>query len=124
MAMSTKPMPRRPRRGRMSAQTSGSESSKRAVFDFLGPTATSRSLRARGNLLGVTRNDVRTGSQGIDLASLALTFEGLAAYFRSDLQIGSGDAVEQLRGMQVTAGFFSLLGHPPALGREFQRDIR
>ena len=50
------------------------------------------------------------------------TFDGIAAYFRSDLQIGSGTAVEQLRGMQVTAGFFSLLGHPPALGREFQRD--
>jgi len=50
------------------------------------------------------------------------TFDGIAAYFRSDLQIGTGTTVEQLRGMQVTAGFFSLLGHPPALGREFQRD--
>jgi putative ABC transport system permease protein len=50
------------------------------------------------------------------------TFDGLAAYFRSDLQIGTGSTVEQLRGMQVTAGFFSLLGRPPVLGREFQRD--
>lgn len=50
------------------------------------------------------------------------TFDGLAAYFRSDLQIGSGNSVEQLRGMQVTAGFFSLLGVPPVLGREFDRD--
>lgn len=50
------------------------------------------------------------------------TFDGIAAYFRNDLQIGSDNTVEQLRGMQVTAGFFSLLGHPPALGREFQRD--
>ena len=50
------------------------------------------------------------------------TFDGIAAYFRSDLQIGTGSTVEQLRGMQVTAGFFSLLGHPPALGREFQQD--
>jgi len=50
------------------------------------------------------------------------TFDGLAAYFRSDLQIGTGNTVEQLRGMQVTAGFFSLLGSAPALGREFQRN--
>src|SRR5262245_23471062 len=50
------------------------------------------------------------------------TFDGLAAYFRSDLQIGTGTTVEQLRGMQVTAGFFSLLGSAPALGREFQRN--
>jgi predicted permease len=50
------------------------------------------------------------------------TFDGIAAYFRSDLQIGDGSTVEQLRGMQVTAGFFALLGYPPALGREFQRD--
>src|SRR4029453_13176374 len=30
------------------------------------------------------------------------TFDGIAAYFRSDLQIGSDNTVEQLRGMQVT----------------------
>jgi putative ABC transport system permease protein len=48
------------------------------------------------------------------------TFEGLAAYFRSDLQLGDVSRPEQLRGMQVTAGFFRLLGHPPILGREFE----
>ena len=47
------------------------------------------------------------------------TFEGLAAYMRNDLQIAEGGRPEQLRGMQVTAGFFTLLGHPPAIGREF-----
>jgi tetratricopeptide (TPR) repeat protein len=47
---------------------------------WLGDSEEALACLARGNLLGVGRNDVRTGSQGIDLASLALTFEGLAAY--------------------------------------------
>ncbi|HKR44159.1 MAG TPA: sigma-54 dependent transcriptional regulator [Paraburkholderia sp.] len=47
---------------------------------WLGDSEEALACLARGNLLGVTRDDVRTGSQGIDLASLALTFEGLAAY--------------------------------------------
>lgn len=49
------------------------------------------------------------------------TFEGLAAYMRGDLQIGDVQQPEQLHGMQVTAGFFKLLGYTPALGREFER---
>ncbi|MGB2714695.1 MAG: ABC transporter permease [Vicinamibacterales bacterium] len=48
------------------------------------------------------------------------TFEGLAAYMRGDLQIGDVQQPEQLHGMQVTAGFFKLLGYTPALGREFE----
>ena len=48
------------------------------------------------------------------------TFEGLAAYFRGDLQLGDAGASEQLRGMQVTSGFFGLLGFRPAMGREFE----
>ena len=40
---------------------------------------------------------------------------------RADLQLGDAQQPEQLRGMQVTAGFFTLLGHPPALGREFEQ---
>jgi len=48
------------------------------------------------------------------------TFEGLAAYIRSDLQLGEAGAPEQLRGMQVTAGFFGLLGFEPVLGRDFE----
>ncbi|HZZ11566.1 MAG TPA: sigma-54 dependent transcriptional regulator [Paraburkholderia sp.] len=47
---------------------------------WLGDSEEALACLARGNLLGVARNDMRTGSQGIDLASLALTFEGLAAY--------------------------------------------
>ncbi|WP_027213434.1 sigma-54-dependent transcriptional regulator [Burkholderia sp. WSM2232] len=47
---------------------------------WLGDSEEALACLARGNLLGVGVNDIRTGSQGIDLASLALTFEGLAAY--------------------------------------------
>jgi predicted permease len=48
------------------------------------------------------------------------TLEAIAAYERSDLQLG-GERPEQLRGMRVTAGFFQLLGYRPQLGREFTR---
>ena len=50
------------------------------------------------------------------------TFEGLAAYLRGDLQLGDPGRPEQLRGMQVSAGFFRLLGCQPILGREFEPD--
>lgn len=50
------------------------------------------------------------------------TFEGLAAYLRGDLQLGDAARPEQLRGMQVSAGFFKLLGCQPLLGREFEPD--
>ena len=48
------------------------------------------------------------------------TFDGIAAYVRSDLQIAEGDRPEQLRGMQVTSGFFKVVGWQPLLGREFE----
>jgi hypothetical protein len=48
------------------------------------------------------------------------TFDGIAAYVRADLQLGDAHQPEQLRGMQVTAGFFKLLGHSPQRGREFE----
>jgi len=47
------------------------------------------------------------------------TYDGIAAYVRGDLQLGDAQRPEQLRGMQVTAGFFKILGYQPALGREF-----
>ena len=50
------------------------------------------------------------------------TFEGLAAYLRADLQLGDAARPEHLRGMQVTAGFFRLLGYQPLFGREFELD--
>jgi len=49
-------------------------------------------------------------------------FDGLAAYVRADLQLGDVTQPEQLRGMQVSAGFFGLLGSAVALGREFTLD--
>jgi putative ABC transport system permease protein len=48
------------------------------------------------------------------------TFDGIAAYIRADLQLGDSQQPEHLRGMQVTAGFFNLLGHQTVLGREFE----
>jgi putative ABC transport system permease protein len=48
------------------------------------------------------------------------SFAGIAAYQRGDLQIGDANRPEQLRGMQVSAGFFGVLGHQPAMGRDFE----
>lgn len=50
------------------------------------------------------------------------TTDGLAAYYRADLQLGDPDRPEHLRGMQATAGFFTLLGARPRLGRDFALD--
>jgi putative ABC transport system permease protein len=50
------------------------------------------------------------------------TFDGIAAYGRADLALGDAQPPEQLRGMRVSAGFFTLLGRPPALGRDIERD--
>ncbi len=57
-----------------------------------------------------------------DYRSELQTFEGIAAYGRADLQLGDGGQPEHLRGIQVSAGFFALLGYTPALGREFVLD--
>ena len=54
----------------------------------------------------------------LDYRADTRAFDALAAYERSDLQLG-GERPEQLRGMRVTAGFFTLLGYTPARGREF-----
>lgn len=48
------------------------------------------------------------------------TLDGVAAYVRADLQLGGQDRPEQLKGMQVTKGFFTLLGRAPARGRDFE----
>ncbi|WP_321795866.1 sigma 54-interacting transcriptional regulator [Caballeronia sp. J97] len=47
---------------------------------WLGDSEEALACLARGNLSNVGRHDARTGSQGIDLAGLALTFEGLSAF--------------------------------------------
>lgn len=56
----------------------------------------------------------------VEFRSQSKAFEALAAHQRSDLQLG-GDRPEPLRGMRVTAGFFSMLGYRPLYGREFTR---
>jgi putative ABC transport system permease protein len=48
------------------------------------------------------------------------TFENIAAYVRADLQLGDPGRPEQLRGMRVTRGFFTLLRRLPKLGRDFE----
>jgi len=54
-----------------------------------------------------------------DFRAWSRSFEGLAAYTHSDLQLsGVGDPV-RLAGFRVTAGFFQVLGLRPARGREF-----
>jgi hypothetical protein len=52
------------------------------------------------------------------------TFDGIAAYMRGDLPLGDIHQPEHLRGMQVTSGFCKLLGYQPALGREFEMNLR
>ena len=50
------------------------------------------------------------------------SFESLAAFTRSDLQLsGSGEPVE-LSGFAITSGYFHVLGLKPQLGREFERN--
>jgi predicted permease len=44
----------------------------------------------------------------------------VAGYLRADLQLAAEDRPEQLHGMRVTAGFFRIVGPPPAAGREFE----
>src|SRR5262245_3428466 len=57
-----------------------------------------------------------------DYRSELQTFESIAAYNRGDLQLGDPTQPEQLRGMRATKGFFTLLGRPPKLGRDFVDD--
>ena len=54
----------------------------------------------------------------LDYRKEAQSFEAMALYARRDLQLG-GARAEHLPGMQVTSGFFSLLGWQPAMGRDF-----
>ncbi len=49
-------------------------------------------------------------------------FEELALYTRGDLELTAGDKSERLSAMQVSSGFFKLLGYEPILGREFLRE--
>ncbi len=63
----------------------------------------------------INRNDF------LDFRARLRSFESIAAYVRSDVQLaGTGEAI-RLSGFAVSAGFFHVLGLKPALGREFDR---
>lgn len=49
------------------------------------------------------------------------TLSGLALYTRQDLELSDPARPERWVAMQITAGFFELLGQKPMLGREFTR---
>ena len=57
-----------------------------------------------------------------DFRTRSRSFEALAAFTRSDVQLsGSGEPV-RLSAFRVTAGYFEVLGVTPALGREFDQN--
>ncbi|HEX6772645.1 MAG TPA: ABC transporter permease [Acidobacteriaceae bacterium] len=47
------------------------------------------------------------------------SFVGMAAFTRSDLQLSGSGEPTRLHGMQITSGYFNVLGLSPQLGREF-----
>jgi putative ABC transport system permease protein len=47
------------------------------------------------------------------------SFEKLAAYRRTGMNLTGPDAAERIDGLQVTSDFFSVLEAAPALGRDF-----
>jgi predicted permease len=53
-----------------------------------------------------------------DFRSESHTLEAMAVYMRRDLQIG-GERPEQISGMGVSSGFFTLLGWQMEMGRDF-----
>jgi putative ABC transport system permease protein len=50
------------------------------------------------------------------------TLAGLALYTRRDMELSQDEKPERLAALEVTAGFFDLLGVQPLLGREFRRE--
>src|SRR6185437_14538517 len=54
-----------------------------------------------------------------DFRTRSKSFDGLAAFTRGDLQLsGSGEPI-RLHGMEITSGYFGVLGLTPQLGQEF-----
>lgn len=54
----------------------------------------------------------------LDLGGVA-AFDGIAAYRESDIVVGRGASVQEIRSVHVTGNWFELLGVRPALGRFF-----
>ena len=100
-----------------------------------GPTITFSMLKAwileplpfsePDGLVDVRRRDPSTGNFGslnpadfLDFRR-ARAFDHLAGYRQSDVRLSGGDRAERLRGAQVTANFFTVLGSQPTIGRLF-----
>ncbi len=58
----------------------------------------------------------------LDWRARAHGFSDLEGYDPSNFTVGVGDEARMLRGAEVTAGFFRLLGVPISAGRDFLRD--
>ena len=58
----------------------------------------------------------------LDWRARAHSFTDLEGYDPSNFIVGVGDGARMLRGAQVTAGFFRLLGVPISAGRDFLRN--
>ena len=58
----------------------------------------------------------------LDWRARARSFAGLEGYDPSNFTVGVGDDARMLRGAQVTAGFFRLLGVRVSAGRDFLRN--
>ena len=100
-----------------------------------GPTITFSLLKAwvleplpftaPDGLVDVRRRDLSTGNVGslnaadfLDLRR-ARSFDHFAGYRQSDVRLTGRDRSERLRGAQVTANFFTVLGSQAAIGRLF-----
>ncbi|HKW10811.1 MAG TPA: ABC transporter permease [Gemmatimonadaceae bacterium] len=57
--------------------------------------------------------------QYLDLAGTKEIFDGVAAYTQTDLALGHGADARSVRGMKVSASYFSMLGVRARLGRFF-----
>src|SRR5262249_46975095 len=57
-----------------------------------------------------------------DIRARNHAFGSIAAITRKDRQLSGGGQPEHLSGFRLTAGYFRVLGVPPALGREFTTD--
>lgn len=62
-----------------------------------------------------------SGSEFLDLEETAQSFGGMAAYSSAHLDLTGGTRTERVRGLQVTEGFFDVLGIQPSPGRGFTR---
>lgn len=56
----------------------------------------------------------------LDYRARNRSFETLAGFVRSDVQLSGIDQPERLAAVRITAGYFHMLGLQPALGREFE----